>query len=347
MRCRVARVYWRHVFGRRPKTTVPSSPPETRAGSADTPDATRVLAELLARPTQEGILEAALVHAARLLGGRVAAYAIVRRGQDTVGAVHNYSRALMGVALSGPWSSLRTRLLSDGTRELYEQNSPELQSLLTECGMKAVTLSLVVPISDRGHYVGALVLDRSGDEGVTPTAQEAVTRWAAAIAPLLGILDSREDWKHAARQITGAVVEAIESREFDALGHAQAVATLSLKIGQQVGLADRELEELWYAATMHDIGKIHGESGHALVGANFLHGVGHLSEAQRAVRHHHERWDGQGEPDRLVGEDIPLYARIVAVANAYVRLGGIERVRSQAGRSLDQRLVSSLEKLDL
>ncbi|WP_240741596.1 HD-GYP domain-containing protein [Deinococcus sp. KSM4-11] len=335
------------MFGRRQKPPPPTSPSEPRVGPVETYDATRVLAELLAKPTQEGVLEAALVHAARLLGGTVSAYAIVRRGQDRVGAVHGYSKALMGLALSGPWSSLRTRLLSTGSHELYEQNSPEIQALLTECGMHTVALSLVVPISDRGRYLGAMVFDRTGTEGVTPTAQEAVTHWAAAIAPVLGILDSREDWKQAARQITSAVVEAVESREFDALGHAQQVAAISLKLGAQIGLADRELEELWYAATMHDIGKIHGEAGHALVGANFLHGVGHLSEAQRAIRHHHERWDGQGEPDKLTGEDIPLYARIVAVANAYVRLGGLERVRAQAGRGLDQRIVSQLEKLDL
>ncbi|GHF30181.1 HD-GYP domain-containing protein (c-di-GMP phosphodiesterase class II) [Deinococcus metalli] len=335
------------MFGRRQKPPTTPDVPEPRGSAPDAGDATRVLAELLARPTQEGILEAALAYAARLLGGGVSAYAIVRRGQDRVGAVHGYSKALLGVALSGPWSSMRTRLLSDGARELYDQNLPDTQALLTECGMQAVTLSLVVPVSDRGRYVGAMVFDRTGPEGVTPSAQEAVTRWAAAIAPLLGILDSREDWKHAARQITGAVVEAVESREFDALGHAQSVADISLKLGAQIGLADRELEELWYAATMHDIGKIHGEAGHALVGANFLHGVGHLSEAQRAVRHHHERWDGQGEPDKLAGEDIPLYARIVAVANAYVRMGGLERVRAQAGRGLDQRIVAQLEKLDL
>lgn len=305
----------------------------------------RALGELLARPTQEGILEAALAHAAGLMGGQVAGYAILRRGQDRVGAVHNYSRSLIGTPLSGPWSSQRTRLLSDGARELYDLNPPEIQELLSACGMQAVTLSLVVPVSDRGRYLGALVLDRESAEGVSPGAQEAVSRWTAAIAPLLGILDNREDWKHAARQITGALVEAVESREFDVLGHSQSVADISLKLGALLGLADRELDELWFAATLHDIGKIHGESGHAQVGANFLHGVGHLTEAQRAIRHHHERWDGQGEPEKLAGEDIPLYARILAVANAYVRLGDVQLVRAQSGRALDQRIVALLEKL--
>ena len=182
-------------------------------------------------------------------------------------------------------------------------------------------------------------------EGVTPGAQEAVTKWAAAVAPLLGVLEGREEWKQAARQLTGALVEAVESREFDSLGHAQSVADVSMKLGRLVGLAGRELDELWFAATLHDLGKIHGESGHAQVGANFLHGVPHLAEAQKAIRHHHERWDGQGEPDKLAGEDIPLYARILAVANAFVRMGDVERLKPHAGKALDARLVGLLEKL--
>ena len=56
------------------------------------------------------------------------------------------------------------------------------------------------------------------------------------------------------------------------------------------------------------------------------------------------RWSGLGDPDRLVGEVIPLYARILAVANAYVRTGDMERVRAQAGKSLDPRVVEALGK---
>ncbi|WP_189063121.1 MULTISPECIES: HD-GYP domain-containing protein [Deinococcus] len=335
---------------RRPRTPPPAtgSPDPRKTGisvSGEPLDPTRVLADLLSRPSLEGILEGALSYAATLLGGNAQGYAVVRRGQDRVAAVFGYPKDLMGAALSGPWSGMRPRVLADGTRELYEQNGPEAAALLDSCGMRDVTLSLVVPLSDRGRNLGALILDRTGSEGVTPGTQEAVTKWAAAVAPLLGILEGREEWKAAARQLTGALVEAVESREFDSLGHAQSVADTSLKLGRLIGLADRELEELWYAATLHDLGKIHGEAGHALVGANFLHGVPHLAEAQKAIRHHHERWDGQGEPDKLAGEDIPLYARILAVANAFVRMGDVERLKPHAGKALDARLVGLLEKL--
>lgn len=338
----------RNVF-RRPRTpqTPTGTPDPRKTGINQEPlDPTRVLADLVSRPTQEGVLEGALSYAATLMGGTVQGYAVVRRGQDRVAAVFGgYPKSLLGLALTGPWAQMRSRVVPDGSRELFDTNGPEITAQLEQAGLRDAQISLVVPLSVRGRHLGALILDRASSDGVAPAAQEAVTKWAAAVAPILSILESREEWKQAARQLTGALVEAVESQDFDSLGHAQAVTDVSLKLGRAVGLTDRELEELWFASMLHDIGKIHGEQGHAQVGANFLHGVPHLSEAQKAVRHHHERVDGQGEPDKLSGEDIPLYARILAVANAYVRLGGLERLKPQAGKGLDAKLVGLLDKL--
>ncbi|WP_029476335.1 HD-GYP domain-containing protein [Deinococcus frigens] len=361
---------------RRPRTPKPPASAEARvptsSASAGDLEAVRVLNDLLARPTHRGVLKGALSHASSLLGGNLRGYAVTHRAQGhdgglqdggaqngaaqgevarggvaqhRVAAVFGYPKVLLGTPLSGPWATLRTRVLNDGARELYEANPSELHGILDTCGMRDVALSLVVPVNDRGRNLGALVLDRNSSEDIGTAAQELVTRWATAIAPLLGLLESREEWKLTARQVSGAVVEAFESQEFDALGHSQAVAEASVKLGRAVGLVDRELDELWFAATLHDLGKIHGEKGHAQGGANFLHSVFHLAQAQKAIRHHHERWDGQGEPDRLAGEDIPLYARILAVANAHVRLGDPERLRSQAGKGLDARLVGLMEKV--
>jgi HD domain len=333
------------VFKRKatPAPVQPASVPSAVSAEADV---SRVLSELLSKPTLENVLEGALTHAAVLLGGYVRGLGILRRGQDRVGAVLGYPRDLLGMTLSGPWSTGRMRLLEGGARELYDANGPELAATFDAAGMRAVGLSLVVPIMDRGRHSGALLLDRVAEGGIAPAQQEAVGRFAQAVGPLLGLIEGRDEWRQAARQITATVIEAMESREFDSLGHARAVAEIATRLGRSVGLAGRELDELWYAATLHDVGKIQGESGHALVGANLLQGVAALGEAEKGVRHHHERWDGQGEPDRLSGEDIPLYARLVAVANAYVRLGDVKRVQAQAGKALDPKLVAALEKMD-
>lgn len=337
------------MFRRSRPQPAPTPGPDPRKSAAlppaETPDAARVLADLLSRPTPEGVLEGALAQAVTLLGGQAQGYAVLRRGQDRVAAVFGYPRPLIGTALSGPWANMRPRLLTDGSRELYGLNPPEVVTLLDQAGMRDVPLSLVVPLSDRGRNLGALVLDRTSPEGISPVQQEAVTRWAGSVAPLLGLLDSRDEWRQATRQLASSLVEAVESRDFDSVGHGQAVTETALRLGRAVGLAERELEELWYAAMLHDIGKIQDEAGHAQIGANFLHGVPHLAQAQKAIRHHHERWDGAGEPDRLEGEDIPLYARILAVANASVHAGELGRVKAQAGTELDPRLVGLLEKV--
>ncbi len=333
------------MFKRKPVPTSTNPVPAVPAAFVES-DVSRVLGDLLAKPTQENVLDGALAYSAVLLGGQVRGLGILRRGQDRIGAVMGYPRDLIGVQLSGPWSAGRVRLLEGGARELYEANGPELTPRFDTAGMRSVSLSLVAPIMDRGRHIGALLLDRIAEGGIGPQQQEAVGRFAQAVGPLMGLIDGRDEWRQAARQITATVVEALESRDFDGLGHARAVAEVAMRLGRGLGLAGRELDELWYAATLHDLGKIQGESGHALVGANLLHGVPALGEAERGVRHHHERWDGQGEPDRLSGEDIPLYARLVAVANAYVRLGDVKRVQAQAGKALDPRLVGVLEKLE-
>ncbi|AWN23825.1 phosphohydrolase [Deinococcus irradiatisoli] len=308
------------------------------------PDTAKLLGELLNRPTPEGLLDNALSQLSQRVGGDVKGYAVLRRGQDRVGAVLLYPRRLVGLNLAGPWTANRPRLNTSGTRELYAMNDESLHPQLDEAGMNQVSASLVLPLSDKGRSLGALVLDRSNGQAFTPEQQERAQKFAGVVAALLGLLDAREEARSVARTVTYAVAELAESLDFDSVGHAQAVAEVALRLGRGLGLAERELDEVWYAATLHDVGKLHGEEGHAQVSANVLHGVGSLSQAQLAVRHHHERWDGQGTPDKLSGEDIPLYARILTVADAYVRSGDLAAVRAQAGTALDPRLVGLLER---
>ncbi|WP_261664384.1 HD domain-containing phosphohydrolase [Deinococcus sp. Marseille-Q6407] len=303
-----------------------------------------MLADLLGRPNVEGLLEGALAHAAQLLDSPAKGYAVLRRGQDVITAVHGYPRSLIGLSLSGPWAQMRPRLLADGARELYSMNTPEVVRQLDAAGMNDIRVSAIVPLVDKGRNVGALVLDLPSGS-VSAQQQDALNRWGSAVTPLLSVFDAREEWRQGLRQLTVALVEAVESQDFDALGHAQKVAEVSGQLGRSLGLNERELEQLWYGAILHDIGKINGEQGHASIGANFLHGVPHLADAQKAIRHHHEHFDGSGEPDHLVGEDIPLYARIVAVADALVHVGDAGRLKGQAGKNLDPRIVDLAQKL--
>jgi putative nucleotidyltransferase with HDIG domain len=128
---------------------------------------------------------------------------------------------------------------------------------------------------------------------------------------------------------------AIDARDPYTLGHSTRVAQLSIKIGETLGLSHRELEDLEVASLFHDVGKLKTPdyvllkegplnplelremSEHCEHGAAILSRAKSLQKYIPAVRHHHEWFNGEGYPDRLRGEDIPLHAAIISVADSY------------------------------
>jgi putative nucleotidyltransferase with HDIG domain len=134
-----------------------------------------------------------------------------------------------------------------------------------------------------------------------------------------------------------AMSVALEQRDTLTSQHCKRVAKLAVSLGRRYGLPDRDLRLLEIAAAFHDVGKIGIPDDilkkpgtftdedwaimktHAEQGQRILHAAG-LRDGEPlglAIRHHHERYDGQGYPDGLAGEAIPLLARIIAIADAY------------------------------
>lgn len=118
-------------------------------------------------------------------------------------------------------------------------------------------------------------------------------------------------------------------------GHSYRVAEYSALIAKQLGWSEHEVENLRNAAYLHDIGKIGvpdtilnkptrltdeefaAIKSHTVMGADILKDITLLDHLVDIARNHHERYDGKGYPDGLVGEEIPLSARIVCVADSY------------------------------
>jgi diguanylate cyclase (GGDEF)-like protein/putative nucleotidyltransferase with HDIG domain len=168
----------------------------------------------------------------------------------------------------------------------------------------------------------------------------------------------------------------VDARDSYTAGHSRRVQQLALAIGRELGLSQPELDLLGHAALFHDIGKLAIPDAillkpasltpdewslmqrHAEEGARIIDRLGFLNDAVPAIRHHHERFDGTGYPDRLGGEDIPLGARIIHVADALDSMlttriyraarpatEALQELRASAGTQFCPRCVSALERI--
>ncbi len=132
-----------------------------------------------------------------------------------------------------------------------------------------------------------------------------------------------------------ALMRVIDERDNETFGHSEHVSQLAREIARTLELAPEEMEVIGPAALLHDLGKV-GMAGsilfkagaltederlraqeHAAIGAELLSKFPLFEKGATLVRHHHERYDGKGYPDRLKGEKIPLGARIISVADAF------------------------------
>jgi HD-GYP domain-containing protein (c-di-GMP phosphodiesterase class II) len=173
-------------------------------------------------------------------------------------------------------------------------------------------------------------------------------------------------------RVLDTLVTASDDADGAGTAHGQRVDALVAMIGKRLMLNARDSRSLHYAAALHDIGRLGVPlpvtripidsltrqdialiARHPLMAEEMVRGIGFLSGAALAIRHHHERFDGLGYPDGLAGDDIPELARMLAVADALDALtspGGsvppvglaqaLEELRRLAGTQLDPRLVA-------
>ena len=155
---------------------------------------------------------------------------------------------------------------------------------------------------------------------------------------------------------------ALDERDPITYGHCDRVSGLSLAVGRLCGLSERELQLLRLVARLHDIGKIgipdtilkkptklddqdwlimktHSARSERIVLASTLENG---AEIAQGVRHHHERYDGQGYPDGLAGESIPIVSRIVAIADTY---DAMARLRTYGDPLPHVRIMQELQRV--
>jgi putative nucleotidyltransferase with HDIG domain len=171
-----------------------------------------------------------------------------------------------------------------------------------------------------------------------------------------------------------ALAFTIDAKDHYTQGHSQSVSRLATQIGQQLGLTKDELEEIRLAGILHDIGKIgvpesvlnkpscltpeefelmksHTTLGERILAPLKVKAIEHI---RKMVRSHHERIDGKGYPDGLTGEDIPLGARIITIADCFDTLisdrsykkacplqEAVEELRRGRGSQFDAKLLDA------
>lgn len=154
-----------------------------------------------------------------------------------------------------------------------------------------------------------------------------------------------------------ALATAIDARDQVGLGHIQRTQIFAIGLGKLLGLGDAEIKALRTGALLHDIGKLavpdhilnkpdkltpaelEKTKVHSLVGASILEKIDFDCPVVSTVKYHHECWNGKGYPEGLKGEEIPLTARILSVADAYDTLRGARPYRPAIPRDLARQMI--------
>jgi HD-GYP domain-containing protein (c-di-GMP phosphodiesterase class II) len=157
--------------------------------------------------------------------------------------------------------------------------------------------------------------------------------------------------------LTESLVNALDARDPYSAGHSVAVAVYSRDLASEIGLSPAEVQRTYLAGLLHDIGKIAVPDAilrkpaaltddefeeirlHPTIGEQILAPSLHLQDVLPGVRHHHERIDGKGYPDRKKDAEIPLQARMIAVADAYNAMTSDRPYRDAMHPELAQRIL--------
>jgi hypothetical protein len=167
----------------------------------------------------------------------------------------------------------------------------------------------------------------------------------------------RDDLTEALLGLARTLAATADGHRPHAAGHSERVARVAVRIGEELGLPPADRNDLYLAGLLHDVGRVapgSGPGGQPESSELAVANVRPLRHLCPAVRHHAERWDGCGYPDRLAGDAIPLPARVLAVADEFDRLTtagpgraalapdpAAERLRAGAGAEWDPRVVDA------
>ncbi|MFY7895513.1 MAG: HD-GYP domain-containing protein, partial [Phycisphaerales bacterium] len=236
------------------------------------------------------------------------------------------------------------------------------------------------PLLCKGHQIGVMLAGGKGGEDwmISSYDTQLFEACAGFLATFIENVALYDDQHQLFMGTVQAMTAAIDAKDRYTRGHSERVALLSMQLAQAAGLPPQQCERIRIAGLVHDVGKIGVPENvllkagklteeefahikkHPQTGYEILKGVSLLEDVLPGVMHHHERYDGKGYPHGLFADEIPLIARIIAVADTFDAMSSNRAYRSKmprdvvlaeiarsGGTQLDPRISQLMLSLDL
>lgn len=233
---------------------------------------------------------------------------------------------------------------------------------------------LLLPMSVQSTGVGYVALQLDDRGSPSPEEIGRARRLVNQAGVALNENRMRRELVEFSGETLRALANAIDAKSRWTTGHSERVTDLAWAVGKRLGLGPKELDLLHRGGLLHDIGKIgvstaildhpgkldeeqrKAVEAHTVIGDRILEPIRVFRPLRPIVLHHHERWDGDGYPNGLSGEEIPFLARVMAVADVFDALASprpyrdalpmdvvLDHMRSETGRSFDPRVMEAFD----
>ena len=274
-----------------------------------------------------------------------------------------------------------TRLSQTLIKQFGAQSQSQIFDDTSVISQEAASLSrdlLAVPLTRNGQTLG-LVLGGERLDGQHLDSNDS--KLCASLANSLSIFTENLMLLGDAHELFMgtllALTSAIDAKDSYTHGHSERVALLSRMLAEAAGLGSSVSDRVYLAGLIHDVGKIGvpervlSKPGrltdnefelikrHPEIGAKIVRGIRQMQDLVPGVLHHHERWDGRGYPRQLAGEEIPIFGRLIGLADAFDAMSStrtyrsalnhqivLEEIRKCRGAQFDPELAEVFVKLD-
>jgi HD-GYP domain-containing protein (c-di-GMP phosphodiesterase class II) len=267
------------------------------------------------------------------------------------------------------------------TRVMHDNDTTcKIHTDLSEIATSLNPQTISQPLLCKGQQIGVLLAGGKGGEDwmISSYDTQLFEACAGFLSTFIDNVALYDDQHQLFMGTVQAMTAAIDAKDRYTRGHSERVALISMQLAQLAGLPPSQCERLRIAGLVHDVGKIGVPENvllkagkltdeefahikrHPETGYEILKGVSLLEDVLPGVMHHHERYDGKGYPHGLMADEIPLIARIIAVADTFDAMSSNRAYRSKmprevvlaeisrsGGTQLDPRISQLMLQLDL